>query len=72
MTLQELQNEVLHLSISDRWYLVKALLQSLQHETLSSSGNVFNPVVSEVDAPFQAIAINTHGFKFNREVAHER
>ncbi|MEY2979678.1 MAG: hypothetical protein ACO31I_14975 [Prochlorotrichaceae cyanobacterium] len=67
MTLQELQNELLHLPLSDRWCLVKALLQSLQQETLPSSGGGGNPEVNATDAPFQAIALNTQGFRFNRE-----
>lgn len=32
MTLQELQKQVLQLSISDRWQLVQALLKSLKRE----------------------------------------
>ena len=35
MTLQELQKQVLELSISDRWTLVQILLESLQQETSS-------------------------------------
>jgi hypothetical protein len=38
MTWQELQNQALQLSISDRWRLVQSLLSSIQHETL-----VLNP-----------------------------
>ena len=34
MTLQELQNQVLQLPISDRWRLVQSLLRSIQQETL--------------------------------------
>jgi hypothetical protein len=33
MTLQEVQKQVLQLSISDRWQLVKTLLESLKRET---------------------------------------
>ncbi|MGL5874751.1 MAG: hypothetical protein ACRC2R_20695 [Xenococcaceae cyanobacterium] len=32
-TLQELQKQLLQLSISDRWQLVQTLLESLQRET---------------------------------------
>ncbi|MGC1247631.1 MAG: hypothetical protein WA865_15555 [Spirulinaceae cyanobacterium] len=44
MTLQELQNQVLQLSVGDRWHLVQSLLGSIKQETLSlnssdSSGN---------------------------------
>lgn len=35
MTLQELQKQLLELSISDRWALVQTLLESLQRETSS-------------------------------------
>lgn len=34
MTLQELQNQALQLSIGDRWRLVQSLLSSIQQETL--------------------------------------
>jgi hypothetical protein len=37
MTLQELQDQVLQLPISDRWQLVQSLLSSIQQETLLSS-----------------------------------
>jgi hypothetical protein len=37
MTLQELQNQVLQLSIPDRWRLVQSLLNSIQQETLAAS-----------------------------------
>ncbi|NJL23229.1 MAG: hypothetical protein HC895_24245 [Leptolyngbyaceae cyanobacterium SM1_3_5] len=37
MTLQELQNQVLQLSIRDRWQLVQSVLTSIQQETLSSA-----------------------------------
>jgi hypothetical protein len=33
MTLQELQNQALQLSIGDRWQLIQALLESLKRET---------------------------------------
>jgi hypothetical protein len=33
MTLQELQNQALQLSVGDRWQLVQALLESLKRET---------------------------------------
>jgi hypothetical protein len=36
MTLQELQNQALHLPISDRWRLVQSVLTSIQQETRSS------------------------------------
>lgn len=36
MTLQELQNKALQLSISDRWLLVQSVLTSIQQETRSS------------------------------------
>lgn len=35
MTLQELQNQMLQLPISDRWRLVQTLLNSIQQEMLS-------------------------------------
>jgi hypothetical protein len=35
MTLQELQNQALQLSIHDRWLLVQSVLASIQQETLS-------------------------------------
>ncbi len=35
MTLQEMQNQAMQLSISDRWRLVQTLLGSIQQETLS-------------------------------------
>lgn len=38
MTLQELQDQALQLSISDRWHLVQSLLSSIQQET-----GVFSP-----------------------------
>lgn len=34
MTLKELQNQALQLSVSDRWRLVQSLLSSIQQETL--------------------------------------
>lgn len=37
MTWQELQDQALQLSISDRWRLVQALLHSIQQETLPSN-----------------------------------
>ncbi|MBD2776763.1 hypothetical protein [Iningainema tapete] len=37
MTLQELQNQALQLSIEKRWQLVNVLLHSLQTETISVS-----------------------------------
>lgn len=36
MKLQELQKQALKLPISDRWLLVKSVLNSIQQETLSS------------------------------------
>ncbi len=33
MTWQELQSQALHLSVDQRWYLVQALLASIQQET---------------------------------------
>ena len=41
MTLQNLQNQALQLSIDDRWRLVQSLLSSIQQETL-----VFRPKVA--------------------------
>ncbi|MFN6479390.1 hypothetical protein [Nostoc sp. DedQUE07] len=35
MTLEQLQKQILELSISDRWVLVQTLLESLQRETSS-------------------------------------
>ncbi|MDZ8032906.1 hypothetical protein [Nostoc sp. DedSLP04] len=35
MTLEQLQKQILELSISDRWTLVQILLKSLQQETSS-------------------------------------
>jgi hypothetical protein len=35
MSLQELQNQALQLSIGDRWRLVQSLLSSIQQETLA-------------------------------------
>jgi len=43
MTLQELQNQALHLPIGDRWSLVQSLLRSIQQETL-----VFDPQTKDV------------------------
>ena len=34
MTLQEMQNQAMQLSIGDRWRLVQSLLDSIQQETL--------------------------------------
>lgn len=34
MTLQEIQNQALQLSVSERWRLVQSLLSSIQQETL--------------------------------------
>ena len=36
MTLHELQNQALQLSISDRWRLVQSVLASIRQETLPS------------------------------------
>jgi hypothetical protein len=44
MTLQELQNQALHLPIGDRWRLVQSLLSSIQQETLVPSP----PTVEEI------------------------
>jgi hypothetical protein len=44
MTLQELQNQALHLSIGDRRRLVQSLLSSIQQETSSFSSP--NPSVN--------------------------
>lgn len=35
VTLEQLQKQILELSISDRWVLVQTLLESLQRETSS-------------------------------------
>jgi hydrogenase maturation factor len=45
MTLQELQNQALHLSIGDRWRLVQSLLSSIEQETL-----VLNPPTTNVNS----------------------
>ena len=45
MTLQELQNQALQLSIGDRWRLVQSLLSSIQQETL-----LFSPSTSNVNS----------------------
>jgi hypothetical protein len=45
MTLQELQNQALQLSIGDRWHLVQSLFTSIQQETL-----VFSPQNSGVNS----------------------
>ena len=37
MTLQELQDQVLQLPVSDRWRLVQCVLTSIQQETIMSS-----------------------------------
>jgi len=42
MTLQELQNQALQLSIGDRWRLVQSLLNSIQQETLVVSPSATN------------------------------
>jgi len=42
MTLQELQNQVLQLSIGDRWRLVELLLGSIQQETLDTQIDIDN------------------------------
>ena len=49
MTLQELQKQVLQLSISDRWRLVESLLSSIERETRTS--NSFQPksIVNDLD-----------------------
>ncbi len=39
MTLKELQNQALQLSIADRWRLVQSLLSSIQQETPSFSSS---------------------------------
>ncbi|MEQ8957994.1 MAG: hypothetical protein RLP02_08735 [Coleofasciculus sp. C2-GNP5-27] len=50
MTWQELQNQALQLSISDRWRLVQSLLTSIQQETLSSISPSFSAVpMTELD-----------------------
>jgi hypothetical protein len=45
MTLQEIQNQALQLSVSDRWRLVQSLLSSIQQETL-----VFSPPTPSVNS----------------------
>jgi len=42
MTLQELQNQALQLSIGDRWRLVELLLGSIQQETLDTQIDIDN------------------------------
>lgn len=37
MTLQELQKQVLQLPMSERWQLVKTVLESIQQESISAS-----------------------------------
>ncbi|NES99359.1 MAG: hypothetical protein F6K61_02065 [Sphaerospermopsis sp. SIO1G1] len=37
MTLKELQKQVLQLPMSDRWELVKTVLESIQQESISAS-----------------------------------
>jgi hypothetical protein len=44
MTLQEMQNQAMQLSIGDRWRLVQSLLDSIQQETSS-----LNPPQSNVN-----------------------
>jgi len=40
MTLQELENQILKLPISDRWRLVESVLASIQQETSPSVSSV--------------------------------
>lgn len=35
MTLQELQNQVIKLSVDEKWQLVRALLSAIQQDTIS-------------------------------------
>jgi hypothetical protein len=44
MTLQEMQNQAMQLSIGDRWRLVQTLLSSIQQETL-----LVNPPQTNLD-----------------------
>ena len=55
MTLQELQDQALQLSINERWHLVQSLLSSIQQETL-----VFSPSTSS-ENPFASLAPWTQG-----------
>lgn len=49
MTLQELENQILKLSISDRWYLVESVLASIQQETSPSVSSSLLKTTSMMD-----------------------
>jgi len=56
MTLKELQNQALQLSIADRWRLVQSLLSSIQQETPSfSSSNPNMNLVTGLDPWTQSL-----------------
>ena len=56
MTLRELQNQALQLSIADRWRLVQSLLSSIQKETpLFRSSNPSVNLVTDLDPWTQSL-----------------
>ncbi|MBD2091856.1 hypothetical protein H6F67_18595 [Microcoleus sp. FACHB-1515] len=55
MTLQELQNQVLQLSIRDRWRLVQSVLASIQQETLSSMSPSSAKSIADLDPWTQSL-----------------
>lgn len=64
MTLKELQNQALQLSISERWHLVQSLLSSIQQETLVSSSptpseNSFSSLAPWTQSLIGVIQLNT-------------
>ena len=48
MTWQELQSQALHLPIDQRWYLVQALLTSIQQETWLTQITTISPQTESV------------------------
>jgi hypothetical protein len=71
MTLQELQRQVLQLSVQERWQVVQAVLDSLQQETRENlPGNLSqlrgiakDPAAIEVDAKEDYVTYLTEKYK---------
>lgn len=56
MTFKELHNQVLQLSISDRWRLVQSVLASIQQETLTpTSLNSSTATIADLDPWTQSL-----------------
>ena len=55
MTLQELQKQVLQLSISDRWRLVESLLSSIERETRTYTSFQPKSIVNDLDPWTQSL-----------------